>query len=109
MPQRGPQWFDVNDLVEQVKRNLDYYNSLRSQLERTSQTALDVEYEMLRENEQHWRMLNYLEVDPAPVLEGSTSRMNRDSLRSLISNYDALKQELAGTDLQQDLSRDENV
>jgi hypothetical protein len=71
--------------------------------------VLELEYERLGEKEQHRRALNYLELSPEQVLVAATSRMNRGSLRSLISNFEQLERELAGTGLQHDLWENKNV
>jgi len=109
MPHPGPLHVKAADLLKLAERNQAYYRALRERLDRTGQTVLDLEYEWLGEAEQHRRILNYLDVSPEQVLVAATSRMNRGSLRSLISNFDQLEQELAGTGLQHDLWENENV
>jgi len=105
----GPQRVEVTDLSRQVVRNRNYYRSLRQRIDAAGQSALELEYEYLAERETHRRILRFLDVDPGPELTAETARMNRGSLRSLISNFEQLEQELAGTELQQDLANGENA
>jgi len=109
MPNPGPLHVNVNDLFRMVQRNEDYYRVLREHLNRTGQSVLELEYEMLDKEEQHRRILSYLAVNPGQELVAATSRMNRGSLSSLINNFEQLEQELAGTDLQQDLLNGDDV
>lgn len=104
MPHPGPLHVDKAELIQRTQRNQDYYRGLRDLLDQTDQPVLELEYETLDKAEQQQRMLNYLEVNPQQALVTATSRMNRGSLRSLISNDKELEQQLAGTELQQDLS-----
>jgi LPS sulfotransferase NodH len=109
MPHPGPLHLKAADLLKLAERNRAYYCALRERLDRTGQTVLELEYERLGEKEQHRRALNYLELSPEQVLVAATSRMNRGSLRSLISNFEQLERELAGTGLQHDLWENKNV
>lgn len=109
MPDPGPLRVNVHDLLRVTQRNQDYYRKLRDLLDETAQAALELEYEGLGKKQQHRRCLNYLEVSPSPSLVAATSRMNQGSLRSLISNFEQLKRELAGTDLQRDLQEGTDV
>jgi len=99
----GPQVVDVAALFQQVRRNRDYYNDLRRRLEAAGAEILETEYENLGDPDEHRRLLNFLEMDPDVALTTTTSRMNRGSLRMLISNFDQLKRDLAGSDLLNDL------
>ena len=103
----GPINVDAAELVSQVQRNLDYYSDLRQRLHATGQKVLEMEYEMLGERAQHQKMLNFLGQNPDAFLTTKTSKMNRASLRALISNFDRLAFELQGSDLLDDLTSGE--
>ena len=108
MPDPGPQKVEAAELFEQVRRNQDYYTALRQRLDATGQTALEVQYEQLNDRQQHQTILDFLQLDVDVALTTATSKMNRGSLRVLISNFDQLAGQLSHSELLDDLSSGES-
>lgn len=108
MADPGPQQIDIAELLQQVRRNQNYYSGLRQRLNATGQSALEVQYEQLGERQQHRTILGFLKIDPDVALTTATSKMNGGSLRALISNFDQLADQLSNSDLLDDLSSGDN-
>lgn len=104
----GPQHVDAAELFKQVRRNQDYYCGLRQRLKAAGQCAFEIQYEDLGDQQHHKTMLKFLNLDPGAKLLTATSKMNKGSLRTLISNFDQLAHELRSSDLLHDLTSGED-
>ncbi|HWZ44534.1 MAG TPA: hypothetical protein VNW97_13750 [Candidatus Saccharimonadales bacterium] len=104
---------DVAELVRQVERNRRYYADLESNLLSSGQTWLNVHYESLDSSTAGGDLHQVLEFlglglpaeDGSRLTAGSVKR-NPDDLRALIANFEELKLELAGTELECELDTD---
>jgi hypothetical protein len=101
---------DQAELFKHVERNQRYYSDLKDRLRAMGQTWLDVHYESLdfttAESDLR-RILTFLGLGPGagavPRLVAGSIKQNPDDLRALIVNFEELKSQLAGTELECDL------
>jgi len=104
---------DATELFRQVERNRRYYADLENDLLSSGQTWLNVHYESLDSGAAGGdlsRILEFLALglpagDGSPLTAGSFKR-NPDDLRALIANFEELKSEIAGTELECELDAD---
>lgn len=91
-------------LYQAVKRYHRYYERVEQVLEATHQESLKVNYEDLSERETHQELLEYIGVNSVDQpLQVESVKQNPTDLRSMVANFDELKQVLKGTDLGDEL------
>jgi hypothetical protein len=88
-------------------RNARYYAGLTSHLRRSGQAWLETRYEDLGERDEHARLLGFLDLERAPEgLRGASARRNPEPLRTLVANFDELREELRGSPFEEELDGD---
>jgi hypothetical protein len=89
-------------LLAHSERNEAYYRGLESKLVAGGRPWLELSYERLGDARERERVLRFLGVSSSP-LSAATRRQHPQPLRELIANLDELREELRGTDFEQDL------
>jgi len=96
---------DRRELADHVALNEGFYSMISAKLQRSGQESLELLYERLFDKDQHSRVLDYLGIEADPRgLVASSVRQNPKQLRELVANFDQLREALAGSDLERDLS-----
>jgi len=91
---------DVNALLEQIRRNDEYYAWLHEKLRAAGQEYLEIIYEDLESDDARRRILEFLGVSPdVHLLRASTFKRNPPDLRAIVTNYEELASALRGTEL----------
>ncbi len=92
-----------SDAIEHAQSNATFYRSLDAALSR--QPKLELWYEELFEREVQRRLLQFLEVSPDDVtLRPGSVKQNSDDVRQLVANFEELRLQLQGTELEGELA-----
>jgi hypothetical protein len=90
------------ELRAHAERNAAYYAALERRLVAAGKPWIEVTYERLGETAELERVLAFLGVSRAP-LAGATRRQHPQPLRALIANFAELRDELRGSELEEEL------
>lgn len=93
------------DLRAHAERNRAYYAALERRLVAAGRPWIEVAYERLEQSAERERILAFLGVPSAPLVAG-TLRRHPQPLRELIANFEELRAELRGSDLEGELCED---
>ena len=93
------------ELRAHAERNRAYYAGLERRLVAAGRPWIEVAYERLEQSAERERILAFLGVPSAPLVAG-TRRQHPQPLRELIANFEELRAELRGSDLEGELCED---
>lgn len=91
-----------HDALEHASTNTRFYRSLEEALR--GQAFCDIDYEDLLMPRLHRNILQFLDVDPDVPLRPGSVKQNPDDLRQIVANFDELRSQLRGTELESELS-----
>ena len=94
-----------SQLRAHAERNARYYAGIERRLVALGRPWFESAYERLGEPAERERILAYLGVGSAPLVEG-TRRQHPQPLRELILNFEELREELRGSALEEELCAD---
>jgi LPS sulfotransferase NodH len=98
---------DIDSLRDHLKKTDDYYQRLIDRMEVSKQSFLKVIYEDIfseRSEETQKSILEFIGVSPKPeYLQVTHLKQNSKPLYELISNYEEIKSQLLGTELEENL------
>lgn len=90
------------ELRAHVERNRAYYAALERRLVAAGRPWIEAAYERLEEPAERERILAFLGVPGAPLVAG-TLRQHPQPLRELIVNFEELREQLRGSELEEEL------
>lgn len=94
----------ADELRAHIAANDAYYEGLYTRMPPRGDRPLELTYETLGEAREQQRVVEFLGVRPLPGgLRALTRKQNSRDLRDVISNFDQLAEELAGTGLADEL------
>ena len=92
----------IENLQQDIESNNSYYDTVERILYSTGQSPFYINYKSLNKSIVQRQLLSYLGCKYVP-LEAKSRKQNPESLDKLISNYESLKKDLVGSELEEDL------